>query len=82
VDPENQLNVAFRTSLGLGDEADLRAAAYGNPEEWDSVAHMQLVAAIESAFQIMIETEDVIAMSDYNVTREILRTKYAVPIGP
>lgn len=79
---DEKLDAAFRTSLGFDATMDLRTAAYGNPEDWDSIAHMQLVAAIEGAFGIMIDTEDVIAMSDYSVTRNILRTKYAVAIEP
>lgn len=82
MDQADRLDRAFRTSLGLDDATDLRDAAYGRTEQWDSVAHMQLVAAIEAAFGIMIETEDVIAMGDYTVTRDILRTKYDVALEP
>src|SRR6478736_3103987 len=61
----SQVDDAFRESLGLAAEFDVATAAYGKTDEWDSVAHMQLVAALEDAFGIMIETDDVIAMSDY-----------------
>ena len=40
--------------------------------QWDSVAHMQLVNAIELAFDIMLDTDDVIAMSSYQKAREIV----------
>ena len=39
---------------------------------------MQLVAALEDAFGIMIETDDVIAMSDYAAVLDILRNRYDV----
>lgn len=71
---------AMRTSLALPDDFDVTTAAYGKTPEWDSVAHMQLVAALEDAFGIMIETDDVIAMSDYSVVLEILRTRYDVAV--
>jgi acyl carrier protein len=74
------LDAVFRASLGLPGDSDLTTAAYGKTEGWDSVAHMQLVAAIENAFGIMLETEDVIAMSDYAVVRNILRTRYDVAL--
>jgi acyl carrier protein len=38
---------------------------------------MQLVAEIEDAFNIMIDTQDVIDMSSYEVTKTIL-AKYGV----
>lgn len=44
---------------------------------WDSVGHMQLVAAIEQAFDIMLETDDIIDLSSYEVGKEILK-KYDV----
>ena len=44
---------------------------YGNPG-WDSVGHMALVAAIERAFDIMMETDDVIGLSSFARAKEIL----------
>ncbi|WP_341675066.1 acyl carrier protein [Niveibacterium sp. SC-1] len=40
--------------------------------EWDSVAHMALVAAIENGFDIMLDTNDVIDMSSFAKAKEIL----------
>jgi len=40
--------------------------------EWDSVAHMALVAAIENSFDIMLDTNDVIDMSSFAKAKEIL----------
>lgn len=50
---------------------------YQGIPEWDSVGHMQLVAAIEEAFDIMLETDDIIDLSSYEVGKEILK-KYDV----
>jgi len=41
---------------------------------------MQLVAAVENAFGIMLETEDVIAMSDYDAICRILRDHHDVAV--
>lgn len=78
----DRFDSVFRTGLGLDEAMDVRTTSYGETQEWDSIAHMQLVAELEREFGIMIETEDVIAMSDYAITRDILRTKYDVPIEP
>lgn len=44
---------------------------------WDSVGHMTLVAALEDAFDIMLETDDIINLSSYEKGKEILN-KYDV----
>lgn len=75
-----KVDEAMRTSLALPDDVDVTTTAYGTTPEWDSVAHMQLVAALEDAFGIMLETDDVIAMSDYAAVLEILRTRYDVAV--
>ena len=56
---------------------DVTKLAYGADERWDSIAHMQLVAAIESAFDIMLDVDDVIALSSYPKAIEIIG-KYGV----
>jgi len=53
--------------------------SYG-ADGWDSVAHMALIAEIESEFDIMIDTEDVIAMSSFRIAKEIL-AKYGVNLN-
>jgi acyl carrier protein len=73
-----KLDAALRIALALPDEMNLTGIAYGETEEWDSVAHMQLVAAVENAFGIMLETDDVIAMSDYRAVRAILRDHHDI----
>jgi len=45
--------------------------------EWDSVGHMTLMAALEDAFDIMLETDDIIDFSSYTVGMEKL-SKYGV----
>lgn len=47
--------------------------------QWDSVGHMGLVAAIEDAFDIMMDTDDIIDFSSYEKGIELLK-KYDVEI--
>ena len=56
---------AFISALGVPAETDFGQLTYGGIEAWDSVAHMLLIAALESKFGIMIDTPDVIAMSSF-----------------
>jgi acyl carrier protein len=76
---ENELKLrqAFASSLSL-DEAQINDhLQYSTFPGWDSVAHMAVVAALDSTFDIMLDTEDIIDMSSYAKAREIL-TKYGV----
>jgi acyl carrier protein len=78
METEDTLKAAFAEGLGLSlDDVDWATLAYRGIPEWDSVAHMQVVAEIEDAFDIMLEIDDVIGMSSFEVTKEIL-TKYGV----
>ncbi len=56
----------------LGDKLE-----YNSIELWDSVGHMGLMAALEEAFDIFLETDDIIDFSSYNKGMSILG-KYGV----
>jgi acyl carrier protein len=46
---------------------------------WDSVGHMTLIAVLEEAFDIMMDTDDIIDLSSFEKGKEILK-KYDVEI--
>ena len=50
---------------------------YQDVEAWDSVGHMTLVAALEDAFDISLDTDDIIDLSSFEKGLEIL-AKYDV----
>ena len=76
---EAKARQAFVAALGIDEDTDFATLAYGQHEKWDSIGHMALVAELEAEFDIMLDTDDVIAMSSYDVALEILR-KYQVPV--
>ena len=47
-------------------------------DAWDSVGHMGLIANLEDAFDIMMDTEDIIDFSSFEKGKEILSTKYGI----
>lgn len=53
--------------------------AYQVISEWDSVGHMSLISALEEAFDIMLDTEDIIDLSSFQKGIEIL-AKYGIEI--
>lgn len=74
---EEKLADAFRQGLGLPNDHPVSDLVFMQHPNWDSIAHMQLINRIEQSFGIMIEFDDVIGMSSYQVAREIL-SKYGV----
>jgi acyl carrier protein len=72
-------NQAFIDALGVK-EVELSDLSYHSNALWDSVGHMALVAALEEAFDIMMETDDIIDLSSYQTGKEILRNKYDINI--
>ena len=71
-------NAAFCETLNV-EETLLVGLKYQAVPSWDSVGHMSLVAAIEDAFDIMMEMDDIIDLSSYEKGKEILK-KYEVEL--
>ena len=71
-------NAVFCETLNVT-EAQLADLKYQGVPEWDSVGHMTLVAAIEDAFDIMMEMDDIIDLSSYEKGKELLK-KYEVEL--
>ncbi len=69
-----KLEDCFRDVLALGEGDAVNALAYQEHPSWDSVAHMRLVAALESTFDVMMETDQILEMSSFSKAVEILKT--------
>ncbi len=74
---EQKLKEIFSDVFSLEKSEIGEDLAYNTIAAWDSVGHMKLVAELEDAFDIMMDTEDIIDLSTYAKGREIL-TKYGV----
>lgn len=64
-------NKAFIESFEINED-QLSGLKYQDIEAWDSVGHMGLIAALEDAFDIMMDTDDIIDFSSYEKGKEIL----------
>ena len=69
-------NKLFCETLNVTED-QLAGLKYQSVELWDSVGHMTLVAAIEDAFDIMMDTDDIIVLSSYEKGLEIIK-KYDI----
>ena len=74
---EDQLREAFAKGLGIDKTRVTDALSYNSIREWDSVAHMALIAELERQFDVMLDTDDVIDLSSVGKAKEIL-AKYQV----
>ena len=68
---------AFRENLGVAED-ELENLEYQGITTWDSVGHMGLVATLEDAFDIMMDTDDIIDFSSYDKGKEILTKNYEI----
>lgn len=70
-------NKTFVETLEVSED-QLPGLKYQSVELWDSVGHMTLMAAIEDAFDIMMETDDIVDFSSYEKGKDILSKNYNV----
>ena len=69
---------AFTEAFSISEEAAL-AAKYQIEPSWDSIGHMSLISLLEDAFDIMMDTDDIIDFSSFEKGMEIMQ-KYDVEI--
>lgn len=66
----------FTETFGVSEDV-LEDLEYQGISEWDSVGHMTLVSELEDAFDIMMDTDDIIDFSSFKKGMEIL-SKYNI----
>lgn len=74
---EQKLKKAFIEALGIDESQVVDSLTYNSIPEWDSIAHMALIAEIDDVFDTMLDTDDVLDMSSFAKAKEIL-AKYDV----
>lgn len=75
--PLGKLVDVFREALNLRSDVDIENLTYNSIKAWNSLGHMTLVAAIETEFNVMLDTDDVLDMSSFKKSVEIL-SKYGI----
>jgi acyl carrier protein len=69
---------AFVEGLGVSED-QVDGLEFQAVEQWDSVGHMGLISALEEAFDIVFDTDDIVDFSSFDKGKEIL-AKYDVVI--
>tara|TARA_Y100000590_G_scaffold438567_1_gene561543 strand:- start:18997 stop:19239 length:243 start_codon:yes stop_codon:yes gene_type:complete len=70
----------FKDSLNTSKDKIHEELKYNEIDEWDSIAHMTLIAALEEEYKITFETDDIIDFSSFKKGIEILK-KYKINIA-
>ncbi len=68
----NRLIDCFVQTFAIERRQVVPTLAYQSIPQWDSVGHMALVAQIENTFNVTLDTDDIIGMSDVTKAVEIL----------
>ena len=69
-DRKETLYRVFRTTLGIDDTLSQR-----NCEQWDSLAHLNLIVALEEAFDLSFEPEEMGSMHSLAEVEAVLARK-------
>tara|TARA_Y100000590_G_C15594416_1_gene967444 strand:+ start:1021 stop:1230 length:210 start_codon:yes stop_codon:yes gene_type:complete len=67
-------------SLSIEPEKFNENLKYNEIDEWDSIGHMSLIAAIEEEYKITFETDDIVDFSSFKKGIELLK-KYNVNVA-
>lgn len=81
MDLEQRLRRVFAEIFEIPEEMITPTLAYRGIPQWDSVAHMALVAAIDSTFGTLLETDDVLDLATFAAALDILRTRHGLGDG-
>ena len=68
----SRLDDTIRDALELDPDVDLEAIAYRETPGWDSVAHLQLLTALEEGFDLVFEPHELMGMTDYASIRRVV----------
>lgn len=77
MDNKKKYDQSFMESFSI-EQVDANLT-YDSIPEWDSIGHMALISALEDAFGISMETDDIVEFSSYAKGIEIMK-KYKVEI--
>ena len=73
MDNKEKLTKAFTESLGIEPQLVTDELTYNTIPQWDSTAHMVLIAELENVFDVMLDTDDIIDLSSVAQAKIILQ---------
>ncbi len=77
MDNQEKYDKVFIETFSIDKSLLINDIEYNTIEEWDSVGHMNMIAELEDAFDIMMEMDDIIDFFSYRKGLEIVK-KYGI----
>ena len=69
---KEKMKSIFAEVFGIDEGTIVDDLAYASIAQWDSVAHMAMVAEVEDQFDIMLDTDDITEMSTFQISVDIV----------
>ena len=69
----DRLVKTFVEALGLPPDYDVTGLEYRSIAEWDSLAHLSLVTALENEFDVMFDVDDVLGLHSFAAAIDTLK---------
>ncbi len=69
---EEKYKKTFIKGLSLEKNQKVENLNYNEIDEWDSIGHMTLVSELEDAFNVTLDTDDIVNFSSYTEGKKIL----------
>lgn len=70
---------AFQTVFNVSEQELNDTFTVKDREDWDSMSHLELITALEDAFDIMFDSDDIIAFDSFETGKTLL-SKYEIQI--
>jgi acyl carrier protein len=75
-----RLDALFRDACELGAGAEVKDEwEPGNPHEWDSLANLRLIFVIEKAFNVSLDFDELLALSNWGEFKGLVLAKAGKP---
>jgi acyl carrier protein len=75
VTPDNRLRLLVAETLRLPVESIVDTLDMQSSGTWDSLTHMELIAAIEETFDVELSVDDIVLMTSVRRIESVLRNK-------
>ncbi len=72
-------NAVFRQAFGLQDD-ELDQLEYKAYPEWNSMAHLSLISALEEQLDINFDADDIFAFKSYTQGKRLLRERFGLEL--
>ncbi len=72
---DQKLQTVFRAVFDIPDGRDVQSLRQVNLSNWDSLAHVSLIAALENEFRITLDISEALQVTSFEAARLLLEEK-------